>query len=136
MNLPVPAGALLAGLAFPYLICAVRVMTRPGATDRAVRLLRNVPGLGLLALAAAVGWPHLAGTVPVPVELAVGAACYLLTVSVSCWCLPPEPSPARRAAHARLTTLWAVAVLGAGLTAVVATLAAVAGPLARLAVGQ
>ncbi|WP_424864021.1 hypothetical protein [Streptomyces sp. MMS24-I29] len=133
MNLPVPAGALLVGLAVPYLISAVRVVTSSGLTDRTARLLRNVPGPGLLALAAAVGWPHLADTLLVPVELAVGAVCYLLAVSVSCWCLPPEPSPARRAAHHRLTTLWAVAVLGTGLAAVAADLLA---PLVRLTWGQ
>ncbi|MFB7918087.1 hypothetical protein [Streptomyces sp. NPDC056061] len=99
MNLPVPAGALLVGLAVPYLTSVVRVVTRSGLTDRTGRLLRNVPGLGLLALAAAVGWPRLADTVLVPVVVAVCAACYLLAVCVSCWCLPTEPSPARRAAH-------------------------------------
>ncbi|MER5501296.1 hypothetical protein ABT096_29405 [Streptomyces sp. NPDC002561] len=90
----VPVGALLASLAVPYLTSAVRTLTRRGLTDRAERLRRSAPGLGLLAVAAAVRWPYLAHTVPVPVELAVCAA------------------------YDRLATPWAVTVLGAFLIAV------------------
>ncbi|MDK0524842.1 hypothetical protein [Streptomyces sp. ML-6] len=114
----VPVGELLAGLAVPYLTSVVRTLTRRGLTDRAERLRRPAPGLGLLAVAAAVRWPYLAHTVPVPVELAVAAAFYLLILSVSCWLLPPEPGPDCRAAYDRLATPWAVTVLGTFLIAV------------------
>ncbi|MFE3151179.1 MULTISPECIES: hypothetical protein [unclassified Streptomyces] len=117
MNVSVPVGAVLAFLAVPYLTSAVRTLTRRGLTDRAGRLLRTAPGPGLLAVAAAVRWPYLTHTVPVPVELATATVVYLLAVSASLWLLPPEPRPARRAAHDRLTTPWALAVLGAFLIA-------------------
>ncbi|MER5362719.1 hypothetical protein [Streptomyces sp. NPDC002785] len=111
-------GALLAGLAVPCLTSVVRTLTRDGLTDRADRLRRPAPGLGLLAVAAAVRWPYLAHAVPVPVELAVSVVFYLLAVSVSCWLLPLKPRPAQRAAYDRLATPWALAVLGAFLVAV------------------
>ncbi|MFJ2900262.1 hypothetical protein ACIO87_35980 [Streptomyces sp. NPDC087218] len=114
----VPVGALLASLAIPYLTSVVRTLTRRGLTDRAGRLRRPAPGLGLLVVAAAVRWPYLAHTVPVPVELAVFAVFYLLTVSVSCWLLPLKPGPDCRAAYDRLATPWAVTVLATFLIAV------------------
>ncbi|MFF8618137.1 hypothetical protein [Streptomyces sp. NPDC015350] len=114
----VTVGAVLIGLAVPYLTSVVRTLTRRGLTDRAERLRRSAPGLGLLAVAAAVRWPSLAHTVPVPVELAVFAVFYLLTVSVSCWLLPLKPGPDCRAAYDRLATPWALTVLGTFLIAV------------------
>ncbi|MEV8455531.1 hypothetical protein AB0467_28435 [Streptomyces sp. NPDC052095] len=114
----VPVGAMLAGLAVPYVTSVVRTLTRRGLTDRAERLLRTVPGLGVLAVSAAVRWPDLARAVPVPVDVTVVVAVYLLAVSVSMWCLPPEACEARRAAHTRLVTPWVLAVPGAFLIAV------------------
>ncbi|MFF8717517.1 hypothetical protein ACF07T_39895 [Streptomyces sp. NPDC015184] len=111
----VTVGAVLAG---PYLTSMVRTLTRRGLTGRAERLRRSAPGLGLLAVAAAVRWPYLAYTVPVPVGLAAAAVVYLLVVSASVWLLPPEPGPDCRAAHDRLATPWALAALGAFLIAV------------------
>ncbi|MGW1189304.1 hypothetical protein [Streptomyces sp. NPDC002559] len=114
----VSVGALLAGLAVPYLTSVARTLTRRGLTDRAERLRRPAPGLGLLAVAAAVRWPYLTHTVPVPVELAACAVFYLLTLSASCWLLPLKPGPDCRAAYDRLATPWAVTVLATFLIAV------------------
>ncbi|MGW2544748.1 hypothetical protein ACWC5I_28680 [Kitasatospora sp. NPDC001574] len=96
-NLPVPVGALLGALAVPYLTCALRLAT-VRAADRGARLVRNLPGLGSLALAAACWSPYLADTVPVPAELAAPAIAYLLTLCAYGWLVAPTDSdhPSRR----------------------------------------
>ncbi|WP_043478276.1 hypothetical protein [Kitasatospora sp. MBT66] len=110
-TLPVPAGALLGALALPYLTCALR-LAAIRAADRDTRLVRNFPGLGLLALTAAWWSPHLADTVPVPAELAAPALAYLVLLCTYGWLVAPTDSdhPSRQR-YERLATPLALAVL-------------------------
>ncbi|MFE6869606.1 hypothetical protein ACFVFS_24015 [Kitasatospora sp. NPDC057692] len=130
LTLPIPVGALLGALSVPYLACALRLATGTAVARRGVRLMRNLPGLGTLALTAAWWSPYLADTVPVPAGLAIPAAVYLLTVSAVSWrAVSRETSPAGHEAYARLATPLGLAVVGAALTVVGNVLTPVLRPL-------
>ncbi|MFI5534510.1 hypothetical protein ACIA8O_38845 [Kitasatospora sp. NPDC051853] len=107
-SLPVPLWQVLAALAVPYLAAFARAATAAGVDDRAARLRRATWTPGVIALCAALVYPHLNGELPLPWPFLVVGLLYLAGVTCLVWSKGLAP---RTASYDRITNPLSLAVL-------------------------